>query len=208
MRLVDHYKFTSFHQCLWVLDWVLLRYTKHQLMKVFAVVFALFTTSFLIAQTDPFVEDTKHYLAINGTEAHYSEAVDQMFELLRKQYATNKVPESVWEELQKEKPGALEDLKSMMVSAYRAYFSHDDIKKIIEVFESPAGRQTVKDATKLTEDQKVYINNFYNSDTGQKVIAAQEDLNRVALEISEVWSGSLYKSMVAKLKRKGYEMPQ
>ncbi len=156
---------------------------------------------------DPYVDDVKHYLTINGMEAQYSVAIDQMFVMLKQQYKDAGVLEETWAELEAKKPDALEDVKGMMVSAYRGYFDREDIQNLIVFFESEATKQRAADPTQLTEAQKEYLSNFFNSKTGAKLIASQESLTNMVGEISQVWSGTMYQNMVNALKERGYVLP-
>ncbi|WP_046758338.1 DUF2059 domain-containing protein [Kordia jejudonensis] len=159
-----------------------------------------------VAQTDPYVENVKHYLAINGTQQQYEGAVDGMFTMLRKQFEAYKIPEAVWKELESVKSTQVDEVKAILVSAYKAYFSLNDIKNMIVFYESAAAKQMLADTTKLTNVQRQQIGNFYDSETGQKIIASKDGLAKIEGEISMQWSGELYKSVLNKLAEKGYSL--
>ena len=175
-------------------------------MKKAIFSFALLLTGMIaVAQSgDPYVDDVKHYLKINGMEAQYSNAIDQMFAMLKQQYDGRGVLAETWQELEAKKPEALEDINGMMVSAYRGYFSHTDIKNLIAFFESEAQQQRMADPSQLTSAQKEQLAAFFNSKTGEKLIASQESLTNMVGEISQVWSGTLYQNMTNALKERGY----
>lgn len=158
------------------------------------------------AQTDPYIENVKHYLTINGTQTQYEGAIDAMFVMLKKRFKDYKIPEKIWQELESKKEKNIDDIKSILVSAYRAYFSLDDIKNMIVFYESTAVKQMLADKTKLTDTQRQQIVNFYNSDTGLKMIDSREGLAKIEGEISQQWSGELYKSVVNALAVKGYSL--
>ena len=161
---------------------------------------------FSFAQTDPYIDTVKHYLSINGTQQQYEGAIDSMFEMLRKQFKDYKIPEAVWKELEGVKGKQVEEIKSILVSAYKAYFSSNDIKNMTVFYESAAAKQMLQDATKLTDVQRQQIGNFYDSATGQKMIASRDGLAKLEGEISMQWSGELYKSVLSKLAEKGYSL--
>lgn len=158
------------------------------------------------AQTDPFVENVKHYLTINGTQQQYEGAIDGMFVMLKKQFKDYKIPEAAWKELQSNKKAQVEDVKAVLVSAYKAYFTLNDIKKMTVFYESAAAKQMLADASKLTTTQRQQIGNFYDSETGQKMIASKDGLAKIEGEISMQWSGELYKNVLRKLAEKGYSL--
>ena len=146
-------------------------------MKKTLTLFGLLLSMIAFSQSgDPYVDDVKYYLAVNGMEAQYSNAIDQMFVMLKEQYKDKGVLEETWQELEAKKTDALEDVKGMMVSAYRGYFTHTDIKNLIAFFESDAQRQRVADPSQLTQAHKEYLAAFFNSKTGEKLIASQESL--------------------------------
>ncbi|QHI36448.1 hypothetical protein IMCC3317_18110 [Kordia antarctica] len=170
-----------------------------------AVLF-LVCTQISFAQTDPYVETVKQYLTINGTQEQYEGAIDAMFTMLKKHFKDAKVSEADWSELQSDKKKQVEDVKSILVSAYKAYFTLNDIKNMTVFYESAAAKQMKKDASKLTNVQRQQIGNFYDSETGQKMIASKDGLAKIEGEISMQWSGELYKSVLNKLLEKGYSL--
>lgn len=176
-------------------------------------IYFILTLSFLSisctsAQKDDFAKDTKHYLSINGTRDHYEAAVDQLMSLLKQQYATQNVGDEVWTELSKQKDIAVNDIQGQLVEAYRGHFTHNDIKAMNIFYESDTGKQLGKDISGLTEQDKKNLNAFNQSDTGEKIAASQESLSSVMMQITEKWSGDLYKKMTAKLAEKGFSAPQ
>ncbi|WP_040560030.1 DUF2059 domain-containing protein [Kordia algicida OT-1] len=169
-----------------------------------AILFVSVYTS--TAQTDPYVDNVKHYLTINGTQQQYEGAIDAMFDMLKKQFKSYDIPETVWKELQSDKKAQVEDVKAILVSAYKAYFTLNDIKKMTVFYESAAAKQMLADASKLTSKQREQIGNFYDSETGQKMIASKDGLAEIEGEISMQWSGELYKNVLRKLAEKGYSL--
>ena len=160
----------------------------------------------MTAQERNFTESINHYININGTSEQYSDAIDQLFIMLGKQYDGKQVPTSVWEELKGEKEQSLNQIKVMLASAYRSHFEHDDIKAMIDFYESPAGRQYKVDPVQLSEEQKDQITFFYDSYAGKKLKNQSQSLNEMVSQISESWSSQLYLGMKEKLAVKGFEL--
>lgn len=165
----------------------------------------MLSLQFSFAQTS-YIDNVKHYLSINGTQQQYEGAIDGMFEMLRKQFKDYKIPEAIWKELEGVKGKQVDDIKLILVSAYKAYFSLKDIKEMIVFYESGAAKQMLKDAAKLTDVQHQQIGNFYDSAVGQKMIASKDGLAKLEGEISMQWSGELYKNIIGKLAEKGYSL--
>jgi len=141
-------------------------------------------------------QDVVKYFELNGTEKQYSEAVDQMFELLKRQYSTLDIPLDIWQELQGVKEESLKHIKSLLVSVYKSSFSHQDIRELIAFYE-------------LSEVQRQKgMPQFLDSAIGKKLASQGESFKRDVAEVSTLWSRDLYKETVEKLKIKGYVMPQ
>lgn len=175
--------------------------------KIFLTLVTLITISFQgMAQERNFTESINHYISINGTSEQYSDAIDQLFVMLKQQYQGVNVTEMVWDELKLEKEGSLNQIKVMLASAYRSHFEHDDIKAMIEFYETPAGRQFAVDPVQLSLEQKDEVTFFYNSYAGKKLQNQSESLKEMVGQISESWSSQLYMKTKEKLAVKGYEL--
>ncbi len=159
-----------------------------------------------IAQETTLTESVTQYLNINGTTEQYEHAVSSLLVMLKQQYASKNVPEEVWEELSKQKPTAINQIKAMLVSTYRTHFDQIEINDMIKFYKTPTGQQMIKDQTKLTQNDRDKMAFFYNSATGQKILQESDALNQSVSEISENWSRGLYKSMTSKLAEQGYDL--
>ncbi|MBV1925123.1 MAG: DUF2059 domain-containing protein [Dokdonia sp.] len=176
--------------------------------KKLLFILILFSNVGLFAQETNYRQDVLQYLELNGTTEQYSGAIDQLFELLKRQYASHKIDAEVWDALRTESEGEIGRMKAMLVSAYRGTYSQGDIKNLISFYKTGAGQQLLRDQTALTDSQRNDASFFYNSPTGQKVISSKDDISRSVAEVSEIWSRDLYKSMIDKLAAKGFVMQQ
>jgi hypothetical protein len=178
-------------------------------MKTFlSLAIVLFISFSSYSQTDPYSEDVKVCLKQNGTYDYYADVVDQMFVMLKNQYAAKNVPAEVWKEVESVKSDSMDELSQMLVSAYRGYFSHDDVKNMNSLYKSQAGKTMVNDAENLTASDKVVLGQFYESDTGQKILGSQKEMNKLMSKISEMWSSDMYRNAVAMLSAKGFTLQQ
>jgi len=174
--------------------------------KIITFILFLTLSAHTFAQTDAYSEDVKTCIKSNGTYDYYADVVDQMFSMLKKQYASKDVPAALWIELEKTKPESMKELSQMLVSAYRGYFSHKDVKNMNTLYQSKVGQTMIKDAQSLSEGDKVVLGEFYESDTGKKIIGSQEDMNKLMSKISEMWSSDMYRNVVSKLSEKGFSL--
>lgn len=173
---------------------------------------ALIVTTISFAQdnvvVDEYSEDVKLCLKNNGTYNYYDGVVESMFTHLKQQFESHNVPTEVWTELEGMKPDTLDELGQMVVSAYRGHFTHQDVKNMNALYKTTAGKKMINTETALTEGDKVALNEFYKSETGQKIVGSQDSMNASMMQITEMWSADLYKSVLAKLSEKGYNLDQ
>lgn len=164
---------------------------------------AFSTTTF--AQTKAYSKAVKQCIKSNGTMSYYENVVDQMYTMLEKRFESQDVPTSVWVEVKKGKAKAMDNLADKIVSAYQGYFTIADVKKMNALYATEAGKNMFKKDA-LTEGDKIILNEFYQSETGQKIVSSQEDMNASMSKISESWSGNLYKEVIELLSSKGYNL--
>jgi len=174
--------------------------------KIYTLVIALLISTTIFAQVDAYSEDVKQCIKSNGTYEYYENVVDQMFSMLQDQYASQGVPETLWSELKGLKTESLEELSQMVVSAYRGHFTHEDVKNMNALYATKAGQNMFKEASHLTEGDKVALTEFYRSDTGQKITGSQDSMNESMSKISEMWSSGFYRSIVDKLSENGFNL--
>jgi len=173
-------------------------------MKNIILLLVCITTFGIQAQEATYQQDVIKYLEMNGTTEQYSGAIDQLFELLKRQYASQNIDSATWIALRDEAQSETGKIKALLVSAYRGTYEHEDIKNLIAFYETPTGKQLLTDQTALDDNQQNMAAAFYNTDTGQKVISKRQEISRSVSEVSEFWSRDLYRKMVDKLAEKGY----
>lgn len=173
-------------------------------MKKVAFLVLILTSSITFSQSNAFSKDVKQCLKDNGTHAYYENVVDQMFIMLKKQYESENVPQSVWNDIELIKPEALNSLTDMIVSAYKGHYTHKDVKQMNKLYATDTGKRMTTNSNNLTEADKIVIKEFYASKTGQKILGSQDSMNAVLTNITEKWSGELYQNVVEKLSEKGF----
>ncbi len=157
---------------------------------------------------DEYSEDVKLCLKNNGTYNYYDGVVDSMFTHLKDQFVDQKVPEEVWTELESIKKGTLDELSHMIVSAYRGHFNLQDVKNMNALYSTAAGIRMINSESELTESDREVLSKFYKSETGQKIVGSQDSMNASMMQITEMWSADLYKSVLDKLSEKGFNLEQ
>lgn len=176
--------------------------------KILFILFAFIITLSATAQESSYREDALDLLSLNGTTEQYRNAIDQLFELLGRQYESNNVEQATWDELRDASAGEIGRIKAMLVSAYRGTYTQDDIKNMVSFYQTEAGQQLLKNQAGLTDAQRNDVSFFYNTDTGKKILSSKDKISRSVGEVSEIWSRDLYQMMVDKLAEKGHVMQQ
>lgn len=146
------------------------------------------------------------YLQTNGTATQYEGAIDQLFGLLKKQYAASNISEETWASLRSEASGEVDRILNMLVSAYRGTYEKEDLINMLAFYETPTGKQLLLDRTGLTHTQRQEAAAFFNSPSGQKIVTSEKEVGSRVSEVSELWSRDLYRNMTDKLAEKGFTL--
>jgi hypothetical protein len=117
--------------------------------------------------------DIERLLDITDSLDVSQQVVDQLFAMQRQ--ARTSVPEEVWDEIRAEMD--MTRMQPVIVAIWARHFSHDDIRGLIEFYESPLGR-------KLVETQPAVM---------QESMAA-----------GELWARQVLQRIQDKLAQKGY----
>lgn len=176
--------------------------------KVLAILALFLASSTAFTQTDAYSNDVKTMIQRNGVHAYYAQVVDEMFDMLKKQYASKNVPDSVWKDMEAVKQLEMDELSQMLVSAYRGYLSHNDVQELNAMYYTEAGKTMVFDAQNLTDAHRRQLSGFYNSETGKTLLTAQPEIDKLMSKISEMWSSSMYRNVVKRLADKGFTLEQ
>ena len=163
-----------------------------------AVVFSIFLLSALSleAQDSDIIPKVAKYLESNGTINQYKDAYGQLLNLMEKQYPKSDKNGDGWLYLEKNKTKALAEIKDLLVPIYVKNFSEDEITEMYSFYTSDAGKQLVKDRTKLTAPQKKAADSFFTSKVGLKIQSKQQVLSQEISGVSEYWSKDLYQTAV------------
>ena len=146
------------------------------------------------------------YLQTNGTATQYEGAIDQLFDLLKRQYADKSISDATWTSLRSESSSEVDRILNMLVSAYRGTYEKEDLINMLAFYETPTGKQLLLDRTGLTHAQRQEAASFFNSPSGQKIVASEQEVGSRVAEVSELWSRDLYRNITDKLAEKGFTL--
>ena len=115
-------------------------------------------------------------LKLTGAEETFNGVVKQMLALVKSE-KTN-IPDNFWKEFEKDFLNtSLDDIVDRLAPIYVKYLTLDDVKKIIEFYQTPAGR-------KLGEKTPI--------------------ITRESMQMGQQWGMSINQKIQDKLKEKGY----
>jgi len=140
---------------------------KQSLILIIGLCFAL-STSIMAQESDEMItKDIKHLFDINGSRATFLASIPQIigsFKNLR-----SDIPEKIWTELEKEMSGeALEELVNLLVPIYKKHFTHEEIKQMVQFFESPAGKKFAEKSPVITQESMM-IGQQWGMKIGEKI---------------------------------------
>ncbi len=170
----------------------------------------LFLTVFLTicfsatAQKNDFQQEVINYLTTNGTVKQYEGVFDDMFVVIKQQFAGANIPDSEWNTLQASKSKDVDKAIRMFASAYRKHFDQGQIMEMNKFFGTPAGVQMRMNPEGLNADQRKEVKAFYDSEAGQNLNAVSAELTTDVSQISEYWSRDLFSEKMNALIAKGY----
>lgn len=175
-------------------------------MKKLLMFLFIFSSLSLSAQEMSYHELALKYLQTNGTATQYEGAIDQLFSLLKQQYAGQNISDATWTTLRSGSSGEVSKVLNMLVSAYRGTYEKEDLVKMLAFYETDAGKQLLEDKTAMTHQDRIDASFFYNSPTGQKILTSEQEVGSRVAEVSEIWSRDLYRNITGKLADQGFTL--
>jgi len=96
-----------------------------------------------IAQDEQFTEDVRSLMQVNGSLEMFEMTSDQLIQQFQTQNAN--VPDSAWTSIKDDiiQP-AFEDLKEQMIPVYKKHFTHQQIKDLIDLYNTETGKMLVE----------------------------------------------------------------
>lgn len=115
----------------------------------------VFANTAIWGQTDSeYAKTLKKMFEVSGSEATYQGVISQMMQMFKDQYGT--VPGSDFTALEAElKKTSIDDLTGMLAPVYSKHLTIDDLKAIIQFYESPAGKKLASKNPMITQETLV-----------------------------------------------------
>lgn len=146
------------------------------LMKIGIVLLCLFFSFSVLAEEkidEGKRKDIEKLLEITGSGELGIQVMNQMLQQMKP--LVKDVPEEFWEEFMAEVDP--KDLNNLIIPIYDKYLTHDDIKGLLQFYDSPLGKKLISILPKITEES---------------MIAGQQ------------WGAMLGEKIAEKLRKKGY----
>lgn len=109
--------------------------------KILVTLVIVLVAQFATAQ-DAFKADVLKVLKASGSAAQMEIAKEQVM---------NNIPESKRADFSKDFDASLPSLYDKMAKVYMEIYTHDDIKKMLEFYNSPVGKKIAEKASELTK---------------------------------------------------------
>lgn len=112
--------------------------------KLFIAASFLFAVQFASAQSADFKKDVVNYIKLSGAAAQVTAVLEPVMA---------QVPENKQADLKKDIDATLPSLYDKMADVMMKHYTHDDIKKMLEFYNSPVGKKIQEVTPKMTKDQ-------------------------------------------------------
>jgi uncharacterized protein len=146
-------------------------------ITVIALVFVAMASSAFAQEITPSYRATvKKMMEVGGTQATFKSAIKQMFEMFKQQKGN--VPDNIWADLEAEiSKTSVDDLVEMLTPVYAKHLTEADLQKVIEFYQTPAGKKYADKAPLLTQE---------------------------SMQVGQQWGMKVAQKFQEKLKEKGY----
>ena len=152
------------------------------------------------AQNRELVDLVNSYLKANGTMNQYSDAYNELLNLMERQYPKSDKNSNGWLYLERNKTKALYEIRDLLTAVYLDNFTKDELTAMNAFYQSDTGKQMVQDKDSLSEAQKEEVEGFFNSKAGLSLKNKQVALTEEIQGVSEIWSRDLYQTATLLLK--------
>lgn len=113
--------------------------------KLFIATAFLFAVQLASAQTnEAFKKDVIEYVKLSGSAAQVTAVLEPIMA---------QIPEDKRADLKKDIDATLPSLYEKIANVMMKYYTHDDVKKMIEFYNSPVGKKIQEVTPKMTKDQ-------------------------------------------------------
>jgi len=112
--------------------------------KLFIALALVLSVQFASAQSEDFKKDVVTYIKMSGAAANMTAVLEPVIE---------QIPADKREDFKKDLESILPGLYDKMAVSIMKHYTHDDIKKMMEFYNSPIGKKIQEVTPKMTKEQ-------------------------------------------------------
>ncbi len=141
--------------------------------SILSVILVLIAPVFLNAQDREYRQLLGKYFEVSGSKATFEVAIKQTVQTMRLQ--TSGLDDEAWNELEKEfLSTSIDDLVDILVPIYTKHLSADELRGIIDFYESPVGKKLAEKTPFITQESMQSAGQW-GMQLGQKVMERIEE---------------------------------
>lgn len=141
-------------------------------LTIFSILFLFIFSSY--GQIDKeYTKTLKKMFEVSGTEDSYQAAIKQMFVMFKEQYP--EVKKEIWNDFEKEfSKTSINDLTEMLFPIYSKYLTQEDLKELINFYQTPVGKKFAKN-TPLIMQESMQVGQEWGKQMGEDFIKKMEE---------------------------------
>jgi hypothetical protein len=123
--------------------------------------------------TDPYYKALKEMFIASGVEETYRTAIIQMVDMYKTQMPD--APAGYWDELQQEfLRTSIDDLVLMLVPVYQKHMTIEDLRGLVEFYETPLGKKFITSTPAIMEES-MQVGQAWGMKLGQELSKRLEE---------------------------------
>lgn len=122
----------------------------------------------VFGQSHSFSKLCKKYFKITGSEENFKAVIRNMISTYKQEESMSIVPADVWDDMEKEMIKELDNYYDKIIVVYSQHFTEEDLKAVIEFYETPAGKKLVKETPEILQES-MNIGREWGREIGEKI---------------------------------------
>jgi hypothetical protein len=132
------------------------------------------------------------FLKSSGIPQQFQFAFEEMLKKLENQIPRTKTNQVEWTDMEAKKDKAITDIFDDLASVYKQHFTEYEMTTMTNFYLSETGQKILANNSDLNPDQQQELDEFYMSDVGRKMIRKQVVLREAIDRVTFQWSTELY----------------
>ncbi len=163
-----------------------------------------FIGSFTVwGQSDDFHREIMDMMTLKGDEVSGSLLFHDVFPKLQRNFDNKQIDPEVWQALRTDEREQVEQFIAKGAYAYRQFLNRENVAALSSFYASTPGQKYVGDQKLNPREQKA-VDQFFSSETGQKLGQKRDSIALALDQIKKDWSEELFKKKMRQLIKGGY----